>query len=167
MTIRGNESLDLLRRLGSGVVPGAPEPNNAPSVGGASFGDLLEQARAGELSSGRTLKVREGLADRLTNEQLERLSRAADAAEASGAVRMLAVVDGLAVTIDVVTRTVEDVASAKDGAVRTGVDAAVVLPESGANEPAAPAILGRVNGNQSLLRLLADIASGSGRAGAN
>ena len=70
-------------------------------------------------------------------------------------------------TIDVVTRTVEEVRPADDGAIRTGVDAAIVLPGAAPSEGsnASPAILGRSSGNQSLLRLLADIASGSGRAG--
>ncbi|TVQ62799.1 MAG: hypothetical protein EA379_04840 [Phycisphaerales bacterium] len=164
MTVRGSEGAELLRRLASGIVPGGAETRPQPPVEGAAFADLLGRARTGEIESGRGVRQPEGAEKQLTSEQLNRVSHAVDAAEAQGAVRLLAIVDDMALTIDVVTRTIEDARPVGDGAVRSGVDAVVVLPgerEDGVSG-AEPSILGRTTNNQSLLRLLTDIAARGG-----
>jgi len=130
--------VELLRLLGSGVRPDGASPQQAgAAIEGVDFGALLKKAESGAIDSGRRVQVPQALGLKLTDGQIDRLSRAADAAEASGAMRMLALIDGEAVVVDIVTRTVEkslgsSVAGAVD--VLTGIDAAVKIPD----EPAPP-----------------------------
>lgn len=123
---------DLLRRLASGVRPGgdAPSTNAAPGapIESAGFSELLRAARAGELRSERPLSLAKGTEGKLSENQLDRLAVAADAAEASGSRRLLAVIDGNAVTIDIDSRTVHSVNADYTSKVLSDVDSVVFLP---------------------------------------
>ncbi|TVQ31259.1 MAG: hypothetical protein EA376_10340 [Phycisphaeraceae bacterium] len=131
--------VELLRLLGSGVRPDGASPMKAGApIEGVDFGSLLKNAEGGGLESGRRVEVPQHLGLNLTDGQISRLSKAADAAEASGAMRMLAMIDGETVVVDIVTRTVEQSLGSGDaGVVLTGIDAAVMIPD----EPAGPWIL--------------------------
>lgn len=154
MTTGGAE---LLRLLGSGVRPdgAAGATGRGAAIEGLDFASLLRKAEAGEVSSGRTIEVARGAGVTLSDSQVERLSRAADAAEAAGSTRLLAMMDGKALIVNVVTRTVEGAfdPAGKVGAdaVLTGVDAAMVVPgkadEDGVLTGIAEAIEAIVGGN--------------------
>jgi hypothetical protein len=142
-------SLDLLRLLGSGVRPDGGASVGASrsartsgpnvSVESLDFGALLQKARAGALSSGRPVEVEAGANVSLTGPQLERLARAADAAEAAGATRLLAMIDGQSVVVDVTTRSVTGAFSGTaEAGLLTNIDAAVVIgPDGASGEPGA------------------------------
>jgi hypothetical protein len=124
---------DMLRLLGSGVRPaGVPATAQSRSIEGSSFAELLAGVQKGEVASGQPLSVKKTLDASFTPSQLERLSTATDAAEASGASRVLAVIDNQAVTIDVASRTVEAVSPWVPGSVTTDVDAVMMIPDEGA-----------------------------------
>ena len=127
-------SVDLLRKLGSGVRPDSgPGPAGASSAGGIDFNALLQKVRSGEVSSGRPVTVASGAGVELSQEQLSRLSIAADAAEASGAHTLLALVDGKALTVDIPSRSVTGGPGALSGRVATDFDAFIVVPEAGSS----------------------------------
>lgn len=163
MTTPGLSPMDMLRRLGSGVRPDGAGSLGQPQAAltqSASFADLLRAAKGGAAASGRTLRLAEGVsAADLSPHQMERLARAADRAEAAGAGRVLALVDGKAVTIDVTTRTALSVADATGASGRamtlSGIDSVVIVPqEAGADTAhAAPPVRG-LTANASLARLL-------------
>jgi hypothetical protein len=126
---------DLLKALGSGLRPaGAANTPAAAPADAAGFADLLAQVRAGKVSSHEPLRTARGLDTQLTQEQLDRLAVATDAAEASGASRLLAVVDQTAVTIDVASRTIQSAEPWPTSQVTTDIDAAVVVPSGGDKE---------------------------------
>ncbi|MGD9692781.1 MAG: hypothetical protein AB7G17_05725 [Phycisphaerales bacterium] len=146
----------LLRRLGAvsrGVTPGGA--SGAP-VGGASFETLLEQARAGRVETGRDVRLGDGVRVALSDAQMRRVSAAVDAAEASGAVRALVIVDGNALTVDVGSRTILGCCDAHSAGVIAGVDAVVTTgpAEEGDVVSAAPLSLGRLPANAGLVRAL-------------
>ena len=96
----------LLRQLSPAVLPaavaaGAPRP----PIEGQAFDELLRQARAGAIASGRDLAVAYRPAEALTRGELDRLAAAADLAEASGAQRALLLLDGRGLLLDVGART--------------------------------------------------------------
>ncbi|MDX2114381.1 MAG: hypothetical protein SFZ24_02000 [Planctomycetota bacterium] len=127
----GPSSLDLLKRLGAGVRPDPAVPAAArPAVESAGFSSLLEQARAGDFDSGRALGVEPGIKVKLSSEQLERLAAVADAAEAAGASRMLAVIDGQPVGIDVNNRTIIAGPDQLGSRMLTDFDAVVMVPDA-------------------------------------
>lgn len=134
-------SIDMLRRLGSGVRPGAigtPHPLSAPGktpTEGQSFQELLRAAKSASFRS-EPVRLASGSKIDLDADQLRRLGPAADAAEADGATKLLAFIDGRGVVVDVASRTVEKTAEPGSGVVN-GVDAVVVIPdEPGPPEPA-------------------------------
>lgn len=130
-------ALELLRLLGSGVRPvDAPAPLRAP-IEGADFGALLREAQSGALTSGRSVRPARGMEGLLTDNQIDRLSTAADAAEGAGATRLGAIIDGQMVEIDIGAREVvgarslDEIRGASPEGVMTGVDAVVVVPTEG------------------------------------
>lgn len=171
----------LLQSLGSVVRPDcAACAPNAPSVEGLDFASLLSKADAGALSSGRSIKLGKNANVSLTDAQLQRLAKAADTAEASGAKRLLALIDGQGVVIDLASRTVEGslgaTSAAGVGGVLTGIDAAIVVPPDGGDAAAPGAPLVGAPGaspvplpsvtqiaNRSLAELLATLGAGAGR----
>ncbi len=117
---------DLLRVLGSGVRPdGASLGAGArPPIEGLDFASLLRRAETGSIGSGREVTLPAGI--ELSEESKQRLAAAADAAEASGARTLLAVVGGSALLVDVATRIASHAAPGPGGVV-TAIDAAVSL----------------------------------------
>jgi hypothetical protein len=96
----------LLRQLSPAVLPAAvPAAAPHPTIDRQGFDELLAQARAGSLTSGRSLAVGFRPAESLTGSQLDRLAVAADMAEASGAKRALLLLDGKGLLLDVAART--------------------------------------------------------------
>lgn len=124
--------IDLLKQLGSGVRPDGITPTHArTSIDTANFGQMLDSVRQGQVASERPIVVSGAVADqvKLTDAQLARVATATDAAEAAGVTRMVAVVGGQALTVDVQTRRVEAVGSAASAQLMTGVDAVVFVPD--------------------------------------
>lgn len=130
-------SAALLARLGSGPSPHEAARPAQPPIEGLSFAAILDKAATGAISSGRRVEVGRGVPFTPTDSQLDRISRAADAAEASGAVRALVLIDGLAVSVDLATRTIDGVQDAAAPGVISNVDAAVIAaPDSAPSSPA-------------------------------
>lgn len=122
-------SVDLLRKLGSGVRPDGnaeASPPNTSAIEREPFQGLLLRARAGELASGRDVRMAAGGDVEFDQEMMSRLSEAADAAQAAGAERLLAWVDGRVVGVDLGAREARAIDRA-DGEILTGFDAAVIL----------------------------------------
>jgi hypothetical protein len=161
-------SADLLRALGSGVRPVRP-PGALPAPGGAltagqiqqsGFAELLSKAQSGQVESGLSITVAPGSGLNLTAEQLARLSQAADRAQAQGLREALVLIDGMAVKLDVFSRTVTAKADLNAGGVMSGVDGVVVAPGgAGGAGPTATPVPGPADpartDNASVRRLLA------------
>lgn len=137
----------LLRTLGSGLIPSAPGStgNTAGALGGIDFATLLNRARSGELTSGRAVTLDTQTEVEFTSDQMDRLSQAADAADAAGVESLFAVIDGIGVVMDVPSRTIRgtvDLSGATNGRVLpadvlVGVDSVVVVPDENAAEVGA------------------------------
>ncbi|QOJ01297.1 MAG: hypothetical protein HRU70_12700 [Phycisphaeraceae bacterium] len=125
-----------LGRSGGGFSPRA--------MGGPDFRSVLEQARAGGVSSGVRVTIAEGAGVTLTDEQVGRVSIAADKAEASGASRALVKIDEQWVSVDLATRTVTGSWSPGSGEVAGGIDAVLEAPgaAAGPGVPTGPGTLG-------------------------
>lgn len=130
---------ELLRSLGGALTPGLGlKPGaGAQGAGGVDFASLLRRAESGDLESGRSLRIDDAAQVELTGNQLARLSQATDAAQAAGARKLFAMVDGVGVVIDVPSRTIKSVVpmeGAQDGRalpanVLVGIDAFVMAPD--------------------------------------
>ncbi len=98
-------------------------------VGSASFGDLLARARGGGgIQTHRPVTFGREVTSDLSAEQLARVAAATDQAEASGAVKALVLIDGQALTIDVLNRQIVGTMSASAPGVLTGIDTMVIAP---------------------------------------
>jgi len=138
-------STALLRRLGAGahrVVEGARPAGSA--LTDEDFTALLRRAERGEFSSGRRVEPGQDVRIELSEEQVRRISRAADGAEAAGATRLVALIDGMALAMDIPARRI-DAALPQTGAddepvppreILRDVDAAVRLADTRAGESA-------------------------------
>jgi hypothetical protein len=148
----------LLRLLGGSAAPAARGPGSGQEAQGDSFAALLEKARSGEISSGRPVAIARNAKVTLTDEQLERLSVAADRAEAQGATRALVLIDGLALRVDITMREVTESVDLSRPGVLTGIDAVVRMPSpnlgEGGGAPVLPPGAGRAPANVSLLKAL-------------
>ena len=148
---------DLLRLLGSQATPGiAPGPTTAAgnaAAGALDFAKLLSQAQSGQLASGRQVTIANGANVQLTDDQIKRVSAAADLAESQGATRALVMIDGMAMKLDVSMRQVTGAVDLASQGVLTGVDAVVQVPGQGA---AAASMIQRPAGidNPTLLSVL-------------
>ena len=142
------DSAHLLRRLEPAVRPAyatpPPPQHPQPPLEGQSFDELLVRAQQGSVRSGRAVHWSGGggaadPASPIDEQQLARLSAAADVAEAAGAKRALMLIDGRGVVLDVANRTL--VAElADEGAVRAvKVDAAVNVPDPDHDSEGPPA----------------------------
>ncbi len=145
------DSAHLLRRLEPAVRPAfatpPPPQRPQPPLEGQSFDELLALAQQGSVRSGRAVHWGEASgggwgadpASPIDEQQLARLSAAADVAEAAGARRALMLIDGRGVVLDVANRTL--VAElADDGAARAvKVDAAVNVPDPDHDPDGPPA----------------------------
>ena len=127
-----NEGNILLRKLGSGVIPGDADVEAAASaIENADFPTLLVGALDGAIRTGRAVLVRADLREPLTLNQLQHLADAADLAQAAGALRVVATIDGRALTLDVLSRAVTgeiplDTPAQLPSEVQLGIDAVVV-----------------------------------------
>lgn len=140
-------SPDLLGLLASRAMPGlAPGTASAPpAAAGLDFGKMLLDAESGKLHSGREVTIAKGAGLKLSDDQVKRISAAADIAESQGATRALVMIDGMAVKLDVGMREVTGAIDLKQAGVLTGIDAVVDVPPTGgataAQDPASEAAL--------------------------
>lgn len=160
---------DMLRRLAAGIGPAAgarPVTPVAPARSATGleklgFADLLNKARAGELQTSLPVTVDEGVGAELSADQLARLAKAADRAEAAGLATALVQLDGQNLLLDVQQRRVTGVVDSTRS-VASGIDGVIVaesaMPADG--QPAALAQLPRA----SLLKLLDRPSSRPGAA---
>jgi|GEM_PF-657202 len=119
---------DLLRGLASGILPGgvdASKRNNstASGVSGSSFSQLF--AALAEQGSGLPVSVAKNTDLKLTEEQMKRVARAADKAQAQGASRALVMIDGQALQLDVGVRQITGKVDMNAADVLSGIDAVV------------------------------------------
>ena len=105
----------------NGRVAGSDEP------GASAFAELLAQARSGKLSSSLPVTIDPSSDVQLSEEQLGRLSLAADRLEAAGVRTALVVLDGRKLILDVHQRSVRPAA---DSALIDGVDGVLDLSTS-------------------------------------
>lgn len=128
-------SLDLLNRLGSGVRPdGSTSGAPAAALDGAGFADLLARVREGAMSSGQPVEIAPGAKVELSADQLERLAVAIDAAEAAGHHRVLTLIDGQALAVDVPGRMVLESISSGDARLLSDFDAVISVPAGSVKE---------------------------------
>ena len=129
---------DLLRRLGGVGASQVAREAPATPVSGAGFDELLRRARVGDLSSERPISIASSVELDLSAEQLGRVAAAADRAEAAGASTVLVLMDGVALKLDVLTRTVTQKVDMADAAVITGIDAVVSASGGSRAAPLGP-----------------------------
>ncbi|USN98593.1 MAG: hypothetical protein H6810_10515 [Phycisphaeraceae bacterium] len=144
----------LLQMLGSGVglVNRLASSGKTP-VEGASFAELLDRVSSGTLRSAEPVNIDPSSGIELSRDQLARVTEAATRLESAGAARGVILIDGRALTYDVLTRTVTGEVDLGAGAA-TGIDAVVTAPQG---EQAGPGLAPPNAGllNTSLLDLLA------------
>jgi hypothetical protein len=154
---------ELLRSLGAGIRPGEAGAVGAPGramtpaeLANAPFARLLERARSEE-PSGKPVRVMAESGVRLSDEQMQRLSQAADRAEREGATRAVVLIDGAALMLDVGVRTITGVVDQSKGAI-TGIDAVIRAPEAVKSNVGVPGVCmpGASRENASLMRALAE-----------
>lgn len=121
---------DLLRLLSAQATPGVAPGGTAAPTTGLDFAKLLSQAKAGQLSSGREVSIAKGCPVELTDDQIKRISAAADIAESQGATRALVMIDGMAIKLDVSMRQVTGSVDMKTQGVMTGIDAVIQVPDA-------------------------------------
>ncbi len=162
-----NDPSQLLRVLGSGVRPVSPTSPSQPAgsvasgIEHASFDQLLSAARTqagtlGGVASGREVSVADEAGLSLTPELADRLSLAADRAEAAGIRKAVVLLDGGAYTLDVPTRTITAKAAGDKG-IYAEVDGLVDLRSTAADAAEAATVLSTAAlklGNASLMDLL-------------
>jgi len=102
-----NEAVNLLRRLGSGVIPGAASSQaiGAP-IEGMDFPTLLVGADRGLIRTGRTVLIGGDLESPLSMDQLRNIADAIDLAETTGVMTVLVLIDRRALAVDVRLRKV-------------------------------------------------------------
>ena len=131
------QSADMLRALGGNMLHAHASSANghgASALGSLDFVTLLNQARAGEVKSGLSVRVANGANVELTPEQLGRLSAAADLAEAHGSSRGAFMIDGKVIAMDVPTRTVTGEIQAHRTGIVDGIDAIVTVAAKDAKD---------------------------------
>lgn len=145
--------IDLLRKLGSGVMPAGVSGTPA-TLGradqGAIFESLLKGAFNAEESSGQTVSAAAGVT--LSEEQLGRLAKAADKAEAAGAKSALIELDGAFYKLDVASRQITGVADANEASPLGSLDT-FIRATTGSGAPGAMAGRGQPDANWLLKRL--------------
>lgn len=116
---------------GAGSVRGGGGAGAVEGTGGTAppggFERLLAGARRGEGATGLAVANPRGAGVTLSAGQLQRLSAAADKAEAAGVTQALVLIDGQALRLDVQGRRVLGAADTA-AAVVTGIDGVVTVP---------------------------------------
>lgn len=113
--------LGLIQMLGSAAAS-ALRPQPGTPAEGVSFEEMLELARSGEMSSGETVSIGPGVSLELTDEQVGRLSAAADRAMAAGATDVIVMLDGMALRLDVQNRQITERVNLENHSELLGVD---------------------------------------------
>lgn len=144
----------------SGVLP--PGAGGGARTSTVDFEDLLTRAAASQVRTGAGVNVSARTGLTFSDEQLERLSLAADRAESQGITTALLLIDGQALTLDVGSRTITGVVDPGSAQAVAGIDGVVTVPAADEGRPAALAIptswsLGL--GNASLASLLERVAA--------
>jgi hypothetical protein len=145
--------MDLLRVLGSGLRPGGEASPVQPEHGG-DFAALLAQARAGTLDTGMPVTLADGSGVELSESQLERLGGVVDRAHAEGATRIVVMMDGQTLDIDVLSRRVLGPLDVSGGRVLTGIDGFVRLGAGDDTQQPMLPLPGTGSVDASLLQLL-------------
>jgi len=136
-----SEAVNLLRRLGSGVIPDGASPAVFGSpIEGMDFPTLLVGAERGMIRTGRIVDIRAALEPELDSEQLENLADAADLARAAGVTSVVVTIDRRALLLDAPARQITgeiplDAPSKRPGDVLIGLDAIVVARSKAAPAP--------------------------------
>lgn len=160
------EASRLMDLLAAGLSPARPDAPAPRAVGGDAlrFDQLLRNARAGELSSGKRVTIAPGAGVELSDGQLTRIADAVDRAEAAGSKRALVRMDGRLLEVDIEKRTVLREVDLRLGDVVSNIDALVEAgssqgPSAGSGTDQLAELAGSITGlNPSLLRVLAKIA---------
>jgi len=100
---------------------------SASMAPGVSFQSMLQKAHSGKMVSGLPVTAGPNSGIALTDEQLARVSVAADQAAAAGISNAVVVVDGQAFTLDVHLRQLTGAVQPTDRAV-SGIDGIVMVP---------------------------------------
>ncbi len=136
----------LLRQLEPAVRPvfgpGSVAPTR-PGLADQSFQQLLTLASQGAIESGRQVQLAFEPIQTLDDEQIARLSTAADRAEASGAKRAMMLIDGRGFLLDVEQRAlIAELSGGADSRYANGLDAAVYVPspDDQETEPLRPPV---------------------------
>ncbi len=136
--------LSLLRGLtGIGSGGSSPSSGGAISLDQATFEDLLDRARSGELTAGFDVSVARGVDAEVSEETLTKLGPIVESALQSGASRIAVVEGDRVLEVDVLLRRVTGVRPVGEGELVTGVDAVVRLDEPKADELVGPPFAAR------------------------
>jgi hypothetical protein len=163
--------LTLLQQLAGLAAPIAPALTGGAG-GDGGFSAALDRARAGDaggvgpggLASSLPVKFDEDVAGGLSDEQLRRLSLAADRAQAAGLGTALMLIDGQALVMDVATRTI--IQRVEPGATLVGgIDGLVPVPPGTLGSALVGADEGGAATWQSSKRLLARLGGAGGAGG--
>jgi hypothetical protein len=134
--------LDLLSLVGLGSrLLGVGKGEKADANG--DFGKALEAAKDGGLETGRAVVSGPELGVDLSGDQLQRLSHAADMAEAQGAKTAAVLMDGMVIRLDVQSRTALESVPA-DSALMGDVDTVLSAGPTDVSAPASDALLRRL-----------------------
>jgi hypothetical protein len=126
-----NHTNQLLSALsGARTNAAARSAQPAAPISGTPFDELLEEARTGAATGASPVKLAKGLDLKLNEDQLARVAAAVDLAQANGAGRVMVLVDGRALQVDVGTRTILGEVTGAKTASMPGVDAVVNAPAS-------------------------------------
>ncbi len=134
--------LDLLSLVGLGsrlLGVGGGEKVDASG----DFGKALEAAKDGRLETGRAVVSGPELGVDLSADQLQRLSHAADMAEAQGAKTAAVLMDGMVIRLDVESRTAMK-SSPAESALMGDVDVVLSAGPTSESAPASDALLRRL-----------------------
>ncbi len=169
MSLPAFSLLAKLTTAGIGTMARALSPKAAPPRPGPDFQKLLKLAEDGQVSSEQPIQISGRAGVELTPEQLARVGKAADRAEASGFTTALVLIDGKALKLDVQTRQIQGTFDAQSSARTAQFDGVVTAPAE--QDPEAPQTLplpgglsAAVGSNPSLAKLLDNMARKSRQA---
>ncbi len=100
--------------------------------GSNSFADHLKKAQGD--TDRLPVEIGRGVEVELTQEQMARIAEAADRAEAEGASSAVVMIDGMALELDVMLRTIRSVVDQESG-LKTGIDAVVYAGNTPESKP--------------------------------
>lgn len=135
--------------------PGQAQPAISKSdLADLDFEKLLNKARSGNIASGKQVVLGSEVAAELSDEQVQRLTAAADRAAAHGATTAMVLMDGQGYVLNVESRQVEAIVDEQAATVMTDIDAVITAPRHG--QSVGTESLPMMPSNESLMRMLAD-----------